>query len=1760
MRFLLSFLTVFVLGASCGRAQLFSDNFSRATDPGPLSPWIAKSGSWAVTGGQLAGGTNAANSFCFLYVTNMWSNYSVQARVRFSTVNADGGGISGRFNPFSGGQYAVWISPEGSGDSNTLQIAKFQYWYSYEYTNTTWQQMQKVPLASVGTNWHALRLDFQGNQISVYYDSNLVASATDLESNPYLTGGIGVGMSTVTAPFNMFVDDVIVTPLSTVLMAQNDRFYVAQNGSLTVPAPGVMTNDTAGANPNIWAIRLSNTTKGTLTFNTNGGFNYVPSNGFVGIDTFTYQVTDGVSTSAWVTAAIDVLPSTNIFYDNFTRAGTTNAFAPWVTGLGEWSVSGGTLLGTGTAFDYYSDAYIPGVWGDFSVQERFQLPAGAWACGISGRVNPVTGERYVANVYPENSPYPSGPTPGLRLIKFHSWGTWNSSYTAMAVAPLSSVGTGFHTLKMVCYGNTIDIYYDGTRAIHAIDDNVDGIPFYRSGAFGAHMYMYTSYTATFDDYNASLIAGINYPPVLPVQTDRSMTPLTALLVTNTATDVDVPANVLTYTLATAPSGATINTNGVISWTPSLAQDLSTNLFTTIVTDSNPSATNSQHLSATNSFSVIVNSHAVVVLDSTALLAEGCSPPNGAIDSGENVTVLFALKNTGASNTTNLVATLLSTGGVTSPSGPQTYGVLTSGGLAITQAFSFSASTPCGGTLNATFQLQDGPTSLGNLVVPFVIGQTGQVYAQNFDSVTAPALPAGWTTSSSGAQSNWVTQTITNNTAPNCAFSPDVVDIGVNQLISPSIALPNGPCQLSFSQFYDLETNTPTEAFDGAVLEIKVGSSAFTDILAAGGSFVTNGYNYPISTNWGNPLGGRQAWSGTSPGFIRTVVNLPVSTGGQNVQFQWRCGTDNGNGRSGWRVDSVAVTGMVCCTNSANNNTPPILTVPANQIVNELTPLNVSASATDSDIPPQALTFSLLSPPAGMTINPNTGAISWTPTEAQGPSTNIITVVVTDNGSPNLSATNSFTVTVNEVNTAPILTVPANQVINELTTLSVSASATDSDIPANTLTFSLLSPPAGMTINPNTGAISWTPTEAQGPSTNIITVVVTDNGSPNLSATNSFTVTVNEVNSAPVLTVPANQVINELTTLNVSASATDSDIPANTLTFSLLSPPAGMNINPSTGAISWTPTEAQGPSTNTITVRVTDNGSPNLSATNSFTVTVNEVNSAPVLTVPGDQTISELTTLNVSASATDSDIPTNTLTFSFVSAPSGMTINTNTGAISWTPTEAQGPSTNTITVRVTDNGSPPLSDTKSFKVTVNEVNSAPVLPPSTNYTINELTTLTVTNTATDSDIPANALAYLLLAPPAHASIDTNGVITFTPDEGQGPGVYALTTVVTDNGTPNLRATNTVTVTVNEVNSAPVLPPSTNYTINELTTLTATNTATDSDIPANVLTYSLVAPPAHASISTNGIITFSPDEAQGPGVYALTTVVTDNGTPNLSATNTLTVTVNEVNTAPVLTVPANQVINELTTLNVSASATDLDIPANTLTFSLLSPPAGMTINPNTGAISWTPTEAQGPSTNTITVVVTDNGSPNLSATNSFTVTVNEVNSPPVLTVPTNQVVNELATLTVSASATDSDIPANTLTFSLLSPPAGMTINPNTGLITWTPSVLQSPSTNTIIVVVTDNGSPNLSDTNSFVIIVNDVYVPPSLIQNIQISGGQAILNCLTTSNHIYRLQYKDNFADPNWTDVSPDVTANGSVLMLTNTLNSSSHRLYRLYRVH
>ena len=305
---------------------------------------------------------------------------------------------------------------------------------------------------------------------------------------------------------------------------------------------------------------------------------------------------------------------------------------------------------------------------------------------------------------------------------------------------------------------------------------------------------------------------------------------------------------------------------------------------------------------------------IIVSNSFSLIAESC--PNGAVDPGETVTVNFSLINIGTANTTNLVASLLATGGIVSPSGPQTYGVLVANGAAVTQPFTFTASGSCGGTNTASLQLQDGIANLGTVTFSFPLGQlsVASAFSQNFDGVTAPALPAGWATSASGGQSRGSLPHPRVIPTPNSAFSPDPGSAGVNELDSPVITLPNGLSQLSFRHYYNLNSNR-----DGGVLEIAIGGGSWTDIATAGGSFVSGGYNISaLSSRHNNPLAGRPAWSGNSGGFITTAVSLPAAAAGQAIQLRWRCGSGNNNAGTGWYVDTVSIpsSSYVCCTPSA----------------------------------------------------------------------------------------------------------------------------------------------------------------------------------------------------------------------------------------------------------------------------------------------------------------------------------------------------------------------------------------------------------------------------------------------------------------------------------------------------------------------------------------------------------------------------------------------------------------------------------------------------------------------------------------------------------------------------------------------------------------------------------------------------------------------------------------------------------------------------
>ncbi|HKS37081.1 MAG TPA: putative Ig domain-containing protein, partial [Verrucomicrobiae bacterium] len=289
-------------------------------------------------------------------------------------------------------------------------------------------------------------------------------------------------------------------------------------------------------------------------------------------------------------------------------------------------------------------------------------------------------------------------------------------------------------------------------------------------------------------------------------------------------------------------------------------------------------------------------------------------------------------------------------------------------------------------------------------------------------------------------------------------------------------------------------------------------------------------------------------------------------------------------------------------------------------------------------------------------------------------------------------------TANPGNQSPVLAGLQNRVANEGAVLNFTASATDPN-PGDTLTFTLENAPSGATINSASGAFTWTPTEAQGPATNVMTVRVTDNGSPNLSDAKSFTVVVSEVNVAPTLAAIADRSLNEGLPLSITAAATDADLPSNVLTYSLDAAPGGVSIHPSSGALTWTPAEAQGPGVYDLTVRVTDNGSPALFATRTFRVTVNEENSPPALSPVSNRFITAGDTLNLTLAAADNDIPLNALTFSLASAPTDASLNSGTGQLSWTPALDQAGTNRVFTVRVTDNGLPNLNDATSFTVTV-----------------------------------------------------------------------------------------------------------------------------------------------------------------------------------------------------------------------------------------------------------------------------------------------------------------------------------------------------------------------------------------------------------------------------------------------------------------------------
>ncbi len=164
----------------------------------------------------------------------------------------------------------------------------------------------------------------------------------------------------------------------------------------------------------------------------------------------------------------------------------------------------------------------------------------------------------------------------------------------------------------------------------------------------------------------------------------------------------------------------------------------------------------------------------------------------------------------------------------------------------------------------------------------------------------------------------------------------------------------------------------------------------------------------------------------------------------------------------------------------------------------------------------------------------------------------------------------------------------------------------------------------------------------------------------------------------------------------------------------------------------------------------------------------------------------------------------------------------------------------------------------------------------------------------------------------------------------------------------------------------------------------------------------------------------------------------------------------------------------------------------------------------------------------------------------------NTPPQLGPVTNVVTLKGRLLTLTLIATDSDIPTQQLAFSLTNSPAGAAINPTNGIFTWTPSGPPGAITNSITVIVTDNGSPNRSDSKTFTVAATDLTVG-----SLTVSATNTTLAWPALAGITYRLQYKDNLTDPLWRDIPGDVLATNTLAIKTDSVSlTNSTRFYHL----
>jgi uncharacterized delta-60 repeat protein len=360
-------------------------------------------------------------------------------------------------------------------------------------------------------------------------------------------------------------------------------------------------------------------------------------------------------------------------------------------------------------------------------------------------------------------------------------------------------------------------------------------------------------------------------------------------------------------------------------------------------------------------------------------------------------------------------------------------------------------------------------------------------------------------------------------------------------------------------------------------------------------------------------------------------------------------------------------------------------------------------------------------------------------------------------------------------------------------------------------------------------------------------------------------------------------------------------------------------------------------------------------------------------------------ITIDALANDTDIDGDTLSISTASVDIG-TVAVISNKLQYTaPDNTHG--TATISYSISDGNEG--TATGSVTITINSVNDIPVATNDTSSMDEDAAPITIDALANDTDIDGDTLSI------STASVDIGTVAVISnklqytaPDNTHGTATISYTISDGNEGT----ATGSVTVTINSVNDVPVVINDTASMDEDAAPITIDALANDTDIDNDTLSISTASVDiGTVTVISNKLQYTAPDNTHGTATISYTISDGNEGT----ATGSVTVTINSVNDAPVVTNQSYNVSENISAGETIGTIVASDIESQNLTFSMLSGDTDLiTLNSSTGVLTATENglfDYESSTEHTVTISITDDGTPNETTTVTITLSVIDGDDP-------------------------------------------------------------------------------------------------------------------------------------------------------------------------